>query len=275
VSLVTGRFVAIGDSFTEGVGDGNVLYPNGVRGWADRLARQLGRHDPTWEYANLAIRSKTLDEVVTEQLDTALSLEPTVLSFYAGGNDILAVRVDLDGLLARYEDALRRLTGSGAQVLVFTCFDPRTGALLDRLRRRIHAYNNGVRHLAACHGATLLDHAGWREYDNQRLWSPDRIHMSRPGHKRLAAHVCDRLGVPHTLKLRDLPEWEPRHWREVLVEEYAFVSGEVIPLVRRRLRGVRDGDSLTPRWPEPVRPADGLKRLARQRGSAALERATG
>ena len=78
VSPMKGRYVAVGDSFTEGVGDANLMYPNGVRGWADRMARQMGRADATWEYANFAIRSKRLDEIVDEQFDAALALEPTL-----------------------------------------------------------------------------------------------------------------------------------------------------------------------------------------------------
>ena len=35
------RYVAIGDSFTEGVGDPDPLRPNGLRGWADRVAEVL------------------------------------------------------------------------------------------------------------------------------------------------------------------------------------------------------------------------------------------
>lgn len=34
------RFVAIGDSFTEGVGDIDPSRPNDCRGWADRVAAQ-------------------------------------------------------------------------------------------------------------------------------------------------------------------------------------------------------------------------------------------
>ena len=87
---MSGLFVAVGDSFTEGVGDPHVHYPNQVRGWADRLARQLGRADPAWRYANLAIRSKFLDQVVTDQLDLAIAMRPTHISFAAGGNDLLS-----------------------------------------------------------------------------------------------------------------------------------------------------------------------------------------
>lgn len=266
---MAGRYVAIGDSFTEGVGDANLQYPNGVRGWADRVARQMGRHDDRWEYANLAIRSKYLDEVVDEQLDLALAMRPTVISFYAGGNDILSLRVDMDDVLRRYEAALSRLSASGATVLVFTTFDLKVSAMLEPLRRRITLYNNGVRDLANGYGAQLFDHTLLREYDDPRLWSADRIHMSRIGHKRMAGYVCDSLDIPHTLKLPDLGEFEPRRWRQAMRDEAAFITGEVYPLIRRRMNGMRDGDSLDPKWPEPIRPARGMKKLARQRAGAA------
>ena len=48
----TSRFVALGDSFTEGVGDDDPTRPNGVRGWADRVAEQLCAADPDFGYAN-------------------------------------------------------------------------------------------------------------------------------------------------------------------------------------------------------------------------------
>lgn len=258
-----GRFVAIGDSFTEGVGDLHPLYPNGFRGWADRMARQLGRADPAWEYANLALRSKVLDQVVDEQLDDAVALHPTHVSFYAGGNDLLSLRTDVDGLLSRYEDALVRLTASGATVLVFTAFDIRTTALLEPLRRRVLVFNAGVRDLACAHGAVLLDHTLLREYDDRRLWAPDRIHMNRAGHKRMAAFVLRELGVHHTLRLHELPDTDVRGVREAVRAEARFVRTEVLPLVRRRVTGRNGGDTARPKWPVPIRPAEGMKRLAR------------
>lgn len=232
------------------------------------MARQLGRADPRWEYANFAIRSKVLDQVVDDQLDDALALSPTHVSFYAGGNDILSLRSDLDALMERYEAALTRLTGSGAHVLVFTAFDMKTTALLDPLLRRVQTFNDAVRDLSATHGATLLDHTLMREYEDRRLWAPDKIHMNRLGHKRMAAFVLRELGVPHTLKLRELDDWEPRGWRRALRDEGRFLRTEVAPLVRRRLTGRSEGDLASPKWPEPIRPADGMKRLARERALA-------
>lgn len=271
VSPMKGRYVAVGDSFTEGVGDANLMYPNGVRGWADRMARQMGRADATWEYANFAIRSKRLDEIVDEQFDAALALEPTLISFYAGGNDILAVRSDMPAIMERYEAALQRLVGSGAEVLLFTTFDVKISTALEPLRRRIVFYNDAVRELARQYGCLLVDHTQFREFDDPRMWAFDRIHMSRLGHKHLAAYVLAELGIPHTLKLPELPPFEAPHWRESIRTEGRWLATEVIPLFRRRINGVREGDTLPPKWPEPIRPADGMKRLARARAGDAVE----
>ncbi|XVX19870.1 SGNH/GDSL hydrolase family protein [Actinomycetota bacterium] len=266
--MTAGRFVAIGDSFTEGVGDPHRAYPNGYRGWADRMARQLGRDDPAWEYANLALRSRMLDEVVAHQLEPALALRPTHISFYAGGNDLMSLRTDIEELMSRYDAAVQRLVASGARVLVFTAFDMRTTWMLEPLRRRVLEFNDGVRFVAAERGAMLLDHTLMREYENPRLWAFDRIHMNRQGHKRMAAFVMRELGIPHTLRLRDIEEWQPRGWRRAAIEEMRFVGTEVVPLVRRRVTGQRPSDTALPKWPEPIHPADGMKRLARQRAMA-------
>ena len=267
---MSGLFVAVGDSFTEGVGDPHVHYPNQVRGWADRLARQLGRADPAWRYANLAIRSKFLDQVVTDQLDLAIAMRPTHISFAAGGNDLLSLRADVDGIATRYEAALRRLVDTGAEVVVFTTFVPQASGLLKPLVRRVEAFNSAIRDLAATHDATLVDQARMGEYDQRALWSMDRIHMSRPGHKRMAAAVAERIGVRHTLKLSNFVPNEPSGWRAAIEAEAKFVRGEVVPLVRRRLRGEYEGDTTRPKWPDPIHPADGLKRLAAEQ--AAVER---
>ncbi|MBM6404427.1 SGNH/GDSL hydrolase family protein [Phycicoccus sp. CSK15P-2] len=268
-----GRFVAIGDSFTEGVGDPHLHYPNGYRGWADRMARQLGRTDPAWEYANLALRSKRIDQVLDEQLGPALALRPTLASFFAGGNDLLALRSDVDAVLTRFEEAVGALAGGGATVVVMTVFDPRLSSVLEPLNRRARAFNAGIREIADDHDAVVVDHARLRIYDDRRLWAPDKLHMSRWGHKRMAAAVLRELGLDHSLRLRSLAEAAPRTpWRVAAVEEARFVRTEVLPLVHRRVTGRSSADTAEPKWPEPIRPADGMKRLARTRGHVATPR---
>jgi lysophospholipase L1-like esterase len=254
--------VALGDSFTEGVGDWDNRYPNGVRGWADRVAKQLGKHDRSTEYANLALRSRNLDTVVRDQLDRAIELEPTLVSFFAGGNDLLQLRSDMGAVLDRYEEAVARLAATGARVLLFTSYDLRLSPLLEPLRLRNNQFNRRVRQVALDHGALLIDHWAMRAYEHPRMWEPDRLHMSRHGHRYLAAAVLRALEVDHTITLRDLGSHAPRTWREALAAEREWWHEWVRPMLGRRRRNEPIGGDLTAKWPEPIRPAEGMKRLA-------------
>jgi len=141
------RFVAIGDSFTEGVGD---LRPDGsLRGWADLVALGLSaalaeRGEPV-EYANLAIRGRLLRPIVTDQLDAALALEPAadLLTLNGGGNDMLRPGVRLDDLLAMTEQAIRRCVEAGVRPVLLSGADPTAQLPLGRMVHRRAAYLTG------------------------------------------------------------------------------------------------------------------------------------
>src|SRR5690348_8150167 len=83
-------FVAVGDSFTEGMDD---RYPEapGYRGWADLVALHLRRiNEPDeFRYANLAVRGRLFGGIVNEQVPLAAAMRPDLISFAAGGNDAL------------------------------------------------------------------------------------------------------------------------------------------------------------------------------------------
>jgi lysophospholipase L1-like esterase len=248
------RYVALGDSFTEGVGDHDPDRPNGVRGWADRVAEVLAARNPGLGYANLAIRGRKLDAILAQQVDPALALEPDLVSIYAGGNDILRPRMDVDALVARYDDALGRLTADGAHLVLFTAFDLGFAPVFRHLRGRVATYNELVREVADERGATLVDFWRLREYRDPRLWDVDRLHMSAAGHRRMAVAVLDALGVAHDLRpaeLEPLPEMDRRQRRDA---DLAWARAHVAPWVRRRLRGVSSGDDLSARYPALVTP---------------------
>jgi len=263
--VVAGRFVAIGDSFTEGVGDWDNAYPNSVRGWADRVAKQLGKRDPSWEYANFALRSRVLDDIVENQLDRALTLQPTLVSFFAGGNDILQIRSDMGDLMARYEVAIQRVSASGAKLLLFTSYDLKLSPLLEPLRIRNNQFNRRVRELALEYDAVLVDHWAMRAYRHPRMWEPDRLHMSRHGHRFLAAAVLKALGYDHSITLRDLGSVPSRTFKELLLAERDWWGEWVGPMLGRRMRRSPVGEELSFKWPAPIRPADGMKKQARVR----------
>src|SRR5690348_5387398 len=140
------RYVAIGDSFTEGVGDPDPSRPNGWRGWADRFAEALAATSgPDFGYANLAIRGRKLPAIIDQQVEPALALKPDLVTIHGGGNDVLRPRVDLDSLAAQYDDAVARLAGSGAQVVMFTIADPGPNSVMSMIRGRMAIFNEWVR----------------------------------------------------------------------------------------------------------------------------------
>jgi lysophospholipase L1-like esterase len=249
------RYVALGDSFTEGVGDHDPSRPNGVRGWADRVAEVLGR-DEDFRYANLAIRGRKLLPILAEQVDPAIEMQPDLVSIYAGANDVLRPRIDVDRLVAAYDEALGRLAGSGAHLVLFTAYDPGGAPVFGALRGRFAIYNELVRELADRHGATLVDFWRLRDYRDDRLWDVDRMHMSSAGHQRMAAAVLDALGVQHDLAPPDLGDRLVLTPRERRAANLQWATAHAAPWVKRRLTGTSSGDALSPRRPvlAPVGP---------------------
>ena len=268
---IPGRYVALGDSFTEGVGDASRHLPNGVRGWADRVAEALARDTPGWEYANLAIRSKRLRHIIAEQIEPALAMEPTLITLYAGGNDVMDVGTSITSILDQYEFLVSRLTESEATILLFTGYDVEVSPLLAPLRRKNHAYNLGIKAIAAKYGATVVDYAALQAYANPRMWCSDRLHMSKRGHKYLAAHVLEVLQVSHGIVLKEKSHPPKLTWKQRGHGHYLWVAQWVVPLIGRKIRRTTLGDALTPRWPEPLRvpPRKGLKKVARSQSSTA------
>ena len=248
------RYVALGDSFTEGVGDHDPDLPNGVRGWADRVAEVLAQRHDDFAYANLAIRGRKMAAILAEQIEPAVGLRPDLVTVYAGGNDILRPKVDIDALVAAYDEGVARLASTGARVVVFTGFDLGFAPFFRHLRGRVATYNELVREMAEKHGATLVDYWRLREYRDARLWDVDRLHMSSAGHQRMAIAVLDTLGVPHDLTapaLDPLPEMDRRQRRAA---DLAWARAHAAPWVQRRFRGTSSGDGLTARRPslQPV-----------------------
>lgn len=247
------RYLALGDSFTEGVGDEDPTRPNGVRGWADRVAEQLCAADPAWGYANLAIRGKKIRQVIDEQLETALAMEPTLVTLYAGGNDILRPRVDIDALMAGYDDMVARLCASGAAVVLFTGFDSAASAVFGKTRGRTAIYNEWVREAADRHGAIVADYWRWREFSDFRYWAVDRLHMGAAGHMLMAKKVLALLERTDAIATPELGTAPARNRKEQLTSDARWAREFVVPWVGRRLRGTSSGDSLDARYPSYVR----------------------
>lgn len=89
------RFIALGDSMTEGMSD--EVIGGRYRGWADRVAEVATSNWDGFTYANLAIRGKLVGQVVNEQIPKAKKLiegKSTLVSFHAGANDVIRPKYD-------------------------------------------------------------------------------------------------------------------------------------------------------------------------------------
>lgn len=249
-------FLALGDSFTEGMQD--ELGPDGRHlGWADRVAAALATATGGIRYANLAIRGRLLDQVVAEQVPVALDLRPDLVSFHAGPNDALRPRTDLVAVLRRYDATVARLREAGLEVLLFTVLERAggTGRTADRLAARFRLFNDGVRAAATRHGARLADVGSVPALHDRRLWHEDRLHLAPEGHARVAAAVLETLGLSDAALLAGEPGWwriplppgpPPRRTAD-LAADVRWVRRHFVPWVGRRVRGVSSGDGILPK----------------------------
>lgn len=250
-------FVALGDSFTEGLDDRT--YDGGLRGWADRFAERLAASRPGLRYANLAVRGKQLGQVIGEQLPAALSMNPDLVSIAAGGNDLLRPKCDPDTVAGQFDQMVSELRQAGCEVLIFTGFDP-PFPVLRLIRGQIAAYNMHLRVIASRRQCHLADLWPMRALRDPRAWSHDRLHLTAAGHHRVALLACDVMGVPVQEDWR--APWPPAvpapagtaAWLAARHADMRWARQHAAPWVSRRLRGRSSGDAVVPKRPrlEPV-----------------------
>jgi lysophospholipase L1-like esterase len=244
------RYVALGDSFTEGIGDPEPKSPGGFRGWADRVAEVLAAQTEDFAYANLAIRGRLMDQIFDEQIGPALALSPDLISISAGGNNIIRPGSDPDAVAARLEDAVTRLRADGATVVLFTGPDIGATPVLGRSRGKIAIFNENIRAIALRHDAIVADMWSLRELTDPRMWAPDRLHFSPIGHNTIARMVLDALGVANDIQPFS-PEPLPRaSWRQARADDLGWARVHLLPWVIRRIRRRSSGDFVTAKRPD-------------------------
>jgi lysophospholipase L1-like esterase len=245
------RYVALGDSQTEGLGDGDDL--TGLRGWADRLAEKLAAGSPGLQYANLAVRGRLAAQVHAEQLGPALALRPDLATVVAGVNDLLRPRFDADEVGGHLEAMFAALTAQGARVATVTFPDlARITPLAKPFGSRAAALNDRIRAAALRHGVIVAETAHHPVVTDPRLWTQDRLHASPLGHERIAAALAHALRLPGssdswTCPLSS-PAVTPSGWR-VAATELRWAAAFLGPWLGRRLRGRSSGDGRTAKRP--------------------------
>lgn len=274
------RFVALGDSFTEGVGDD---LPDGTqRGWADLVALALAarpaaaasaqaapaagaapRTTAGVHYANLAIRGKLLGPIVADQLEPALALRPTLLSICGGGNDVMRPRMEIAGIVALLDEVVRRATAQGAHVLMLTGGNPSQhlpmGALIQRRGDRLaDACRTTFTGAGARPGVTFVDNWLDSELAKPEYWSGDRLHLNARGHTRVAENVLHALGVPADWHAAGASAANPPASADsaapvaARVRSARYYRAHVLPWIGRRLTGRSSGDGRIAKRPNLI-----------------------
>lgn len=245
------RYVAIGDSSTEGLDDPDGA--GGYRGWANRLAERVAlAQGGGLLYANLAVRGRRTRQILEEQLAPALAMRPDLVTLFCGTNDVVARRFDRGAFAADFETMACALAGAGATALTFTMPDlGRVLPLARRLAPRLEAVNGAVREVAARTGMLLVDFARHPVAGDPRLWSGDRLHANAAGHERIAAALAHALGLPAADGnwAEPLPAPRKRGRRERLRAELAWLARHFLPWLLRHARGRSSGDGRGPKRP--------------------------
>lgn len=247
-----GRYVAIGDSSTEGLDD-----PDGrgsYRGWANRLAEAVATCQGELLYANLGIRGKRTAEIRAEQLARAVAMEPGLATVFSGTNDVVGRGFDVRRVGADIEAIQSALVATGATVVTFTLPDLTPVMPLARLvRARVEALNDAIREAGARTGAIVVDVARHPVATDPRLWSEDRLHANALGHARIAQALGEAIGLPSSEPPGSwhapLPDQGPWNLAEAIGAEVRWTRRHLAPWIWRHLTGRSSGDGIREKRP--------------------------
>lgn len=270
-------FVAVGDSFTEGLDD---AYPEGssragtFRGWADLVALRLAAALPGVElagdagdeggdarvakdrepfrYANLAIRGKLIGQILRDQVPVAARMGADLVTLAGGLNDVMRPGCDIDAVCADVVRCAEALAAHGGTVVLFRPPDfSRRMKSGKRLLPKVARLIATVDQMAGQCGAIVVDLASATVFDDSRFWAVDRIHLSEEGHRRVAEAVLEALGHRATFDWRaPLPYREPPHRLARTRADLVWLVAFLAPWIKRRLTGKSSGDNVLAKRPE-------------------------
>lgn len=233
-------YVAVGDSFTEGVGD--ELPDGAVRGWADLVALGLALASAeTVTYANLAIRGRLLAPIAGPQMDAAIAMRPDLISINGGGNDIMRPKVSIASIADQLLESVDRAVAAGCHVLLASGANPtRHIPLGARIEARGNLLAQAVRDRLPRDGVTFVDNWADAELAQLRYWSRDQLHLGPLGHRRVAANVLSALEVA-------IPDFGPEPGEPARPRTSAYWREYVLPWIGRRVTGRSSGDNREPK----------------------------
>jgi lysophospholipase L1-like esterase len=233
-------FVALGDSFTQGIGDpvrrdgGRGSRSWAWRGWAALLAE--GLREPRLH--NLASPGAQTTDVERDQLPAALQLRPDLASVIVGVNDTLRAGFDPARVGSAAAHTVGALRAAGAEVLTMRLPDPGRmlglpGALARPLARRAHEVNAIMDAVAARFGTLHYDAAGDPATLDPQMWAVDRLHPSERGHRLIACRFHGKLAAAG-LPTGPRPDPEPSSPPPTRLAEFGWLATKGTAWVVRR-----------------------------------------
>lgn len=251
------RFVALGDSQTEGLWDGDDT--SGLVGFADRLAATLDSLQPGLLYANLAVRGRQICDVLDDQLPQALTMQPDLIAVCIGMNDVTRPGRAFAAALVDLEEIYARLADSGATVVTTTFPDVARMLPVGRfIAGRILQINALIRAAAERHGFALVDLYTAPSMTEAETWSYDRMHASPRGHILFAEAAAEALGLPGSSNAWTVPAGDGRRAGPIArgYAQLQWTRSLLIPWLWRHARGRSSGDGMQPKYAvlQPVSP---------------------
>lgn len=242
-------YVAIGDSLSEGLGDFTFSQDRNHNGWTDRLATILAKEaaDSGYEfhYANLALRGSKLEKIMEGQVQSALRLQPDLVTVMAGSNDLMSKIQRLPKLRATLQDGIQQLIAAGCDVVMANTINPAHLKVFKPLRGKTELFSTLIETVADEFEVPLLDVHGIQDFENLAYWAEDMVHFSGFGHIEIANRAAEILGLNYRYQIPR--ETLPNNVRRGPFETAKWVARDVIPFFERRLRGVTSGDGMDPK----------------------------
>src|SRR4051812_2182460 len=189
------RYVAIGDSLTEGLGDPVDGYPDMT--WPEATAHAFQQLHPDFKFLNLGKRYLTARQVRETQLQPALDFEPDLVTVLAGGND-LGDPFDPEGIERELDTMVAALIDTGATVCTMGIPNVvRCGRIPERMAEilgpRLAAHHEISERIAERHDTVFIDYFDHPMSEDPSTVSDDLVHPNKRGQAMVADGVLQGL----------------------------------------------------------------------------------
>ena len=190
------RYLALGDSLTQGIGA-----PDEQTGAFPALLAERWRADGcAVELRNVGVSGYTAGQVVTDQLPTIEDFKPTLITFQAGANDIVN-GVPISEYRTNIDTVLDSATASGARVIVLAQNEwfrsPEGQNYGSDLAAQRTAFDAALIQETTARGVEFVDlRPLYQSQANGGLWVEDGIHPTPEAYDAWSAEIADAVPAP-------------------------------------------------------------------------------